>query len=73
MMSDWWTETDRSLVQCLRELRTASPAGLGRRVGISEGEATAFLCMLIAQGKVRLGLVELDEAEELLSAEAAAR
>ena len=35
-----------------------SPAELGRRVGMSEGEATTFLATLIREGRVRMHLVE---------------
>ena len=35
-----------------------SPAELGRRVGMSEGEATTFLATLIREGRVRMQLVE---------------
>jgi DNA-binding Lrp family transcriptional regulator len=60
-MNDWWSETDRSILECLREAGPVSPGDLGRRVGISEGEATAFLCMLATQGKVRIRLAELND------------
>ena len=38
-----------------------SPADLASRLGISPGESTAFLCLLAAQGKVSVRLVELSE------------
>jgi hypothetical protein len=36
-----------------------SPAALGRHLAMSEGEATAFLAMLVREGKVSIRLVEL--------------
>jgi hypothetical protein len=37
------------------------PEDLARRVGISEGEATAFLCMLAREKKISIRLVGLQE------------
>ena len=36
-----------------------SPLDLGHRLGISEGEASAFLTMLVREGKLRIREVEL--------------
>ncbi len=59
-MIDWWTETDNAILECLRTAEAMSPAELGQRVGTSEGETIAFLCMLARQGKVRIHLVGLN-------------
>ncbi len=40
-----------------------SPIDLAHRLGISPGESTTLVCLLAAQGKVRVRLVELDEEE----------
>lgn len=58
-MIDWWGEVDNAILDCLRHGGAMSPGDLGQQVGISEGEATAFLVMLVREGKVRLRLVEL--------------
>jgi hypothetical protein len=58
-MTDWWNDTDLSILECLKEAGPMSPGELARRVGISEGEASAFLCLLVTQGKVRIRLAEL--------------
>ena len=42
-MVDWWSETEHAIVECLEHDGPMSPEDLARRVGISEGEATAFL------------------------------
>ena len=60
-MLDLWTETDGAVLECLRDAGAMSPGDLGKRVGISEGEAVAFLCMLARLGKVRIRLVELND------------
>jgi hypothetical protein len=57
-MTDWWIDTDASILECLRDAGPMSPGAIGRRVGLSDGEATAFLCLLVAQGKVKIRLVE---------------
>jgi len=63
-MVDWSSETEHDIVECLRRDGMLSPAELGQRVGVSETEATMFLCMLARDGKIRIRLVEsVDEME----------
>jgi predicted ArsR family transcriptional regulator len=57
-MVDWWSETEQAILECLRRDGGTSPGELARRLRISEGETTMFLCMLTREGKVRLRLVE---------------
>ena len=64
MIEGFWTETDGAILQCLRERGPMSPVDLARRLGISPGESTALVCLLAAQGKVKVRLVELDEGEQ---------
>ena len=61
-MVDWWSETEHAIVECLEHNGPMSPEDLARRVGISEGEATAFLCMLAREKKVLIRLVGLKDA-----------
>ncbi|PYO56739.1 MAG: hypothetical protein DMD83_12875 [Candidatus Rokuibacteriota bacterium] len=61
MNEDWWVETDSAILQCLRERGAMSPTDLARQLGISPGESTAFVCLLVAQGKVNVRLVALSE------------
>jgi DNA-binding Lrp family transcriptional regulator len=63
MMEDWWTDTDNAILECLRERGAMSPVELARRLGISPGESTTLVCLLAAQGKVKVRLVELEEEE----------
>ena len=58
MIENWWNEMDRAILECLRDGGPMSPAELGRRTGMSEGEATTFLATLIREGRVRMQLVE---------------
>ena len=61
-MIDWWSETEHAIVECLGSAGPMSPEDLAHRVGISEGEATAFLCMLAREKKVLIRLVGLKDA-----------
>ncbi len=61
MIENFWTELDNTILECLRNGGPMSPAEVGRRTGISEGEATAFLTVLIGEGTVRLHLVGITE------------
>ncbi len=72
-MIDWWSEAERAIVECLGSGGAMSPGELGRRVGISEGEAIAFLCMLARERKVSIRLVGLTEEPASRMARGAAR
>jgi hypothetical protein len=57
-MIEWWSEIEQGII-VPRKRWTLSPGELGHRVGISEGEAIAFLCMLARERKVSIRLVGL--------------
>lgn len=63
-MDSWWEETDQAILAALANAGAMTPADVARRVGISEGEAIAFLTMLVREGKVRLCAVALRGAAE---------
>jgi len=71
-MVDWWSETEHAIVECLGSGGPMSPEDLARRVGISEGETTAFLCMLAREKKVLIRLVGLDDKPSSRPSRAAA-
>jgi DNA-binding Lrp family transcriptional regulator len=58
-MDNWWAETDEAILEALASAGTMTPAEVARRAGISEGEATAFLAMLVREGKVTMCAVAL--------------
>jgi len=60
-MVDWWSETEHAIVECLGSDGPMSPEDLARRVDISEGETTAFLCMLARERKISIRLVGLND------------
>ncbi len=57
-VSDWWSEIDDELLALLEDGRPASPADLGRRLGLSEAAASSLLWGLASEGKIRIRLVE---------------
>jgi predicted ArsR family transcriptional regulator len=58
-MIDWWSETEHAVVECLASAGPMSPQDLARRLGLSEGETVAFLCMLVREQKVAMQVVGL--------------
>lgn len=58
-MRAWWAEIEGEILHCLEIHGAMSPLELGRWLGISEGEATAFVSMLAREGKLRIREVEL--------------
>ena len=63
-MIDWWSETDEAIVECLRILGPTSPEELARRVGLSVGDVSAFLAMLVREDRVRIRSVDLTSEEK---------
>ena len=61
-MSDWWTEIDDDILQCLKTEGTLTPADIGHRLGLSESAVSSALAMLVGEGKVRIRLVSSPEA-----------
>ena len=71
-MVAWWSEIEHGIVECLGSGGPMSPEALGSRVGISEGEAIAFLCMLARERKVSIRLVGLHDEPASRTARGAA-
>ena len=71
-MDSVWSEIDAEILGCLSLNGAMAPDEVARELSISEGEATAFLCILAREGKIRIRLVEAVDAEiELRQPEAA--
>ena len=58
-MIDWWSETEHAVVECLASAGPLSPQDLARRLGLSEGETIAFLCILVREKKVAMTALEM--------------
>ncbi len=63
-MIDWWSDTDHAITGCLRDAGPMSPEDLARRTGLSVGEISVFLAMLVREDRVRIRTVELTPEEE---------
>ena len=63
-MIDWWSETDDAIVECLRALGPTTPEELARRIGLSVGDVSAFLAMLVRDDRVRIRSVDLTAEEK---------
>jgi len=58
MIPDLWTEIDDAVLKCLA-IGEATPAEIGRRLGISEAAVVSVVSMLAAEGRVRVCRVAL--------------
>jgi DNA-binding Lrp family transcriptional regulator len=56
---DWWGAIDGEILECLAERGTMTLEELCDELGVSAGEATAFVAMLAREGKLRIARVEL--------------
>jgi len=54
----WWDDIEREIDQCLRRQGDCTPAELGRYLGMSESAVASLICVLAADGKVRIARVE---------------
>lgn len=64
-MEDWWAELDGAILGCLAGRGPIALAEIAGKLGVSELAANSLLATLVAQGRVRICLVEsADEARE---------
>jgi hypothetical protein len=63
-MTDWWSDLDTAVLECLKDAGPTGPGEVAERLGMSETAATSLLCMLAKQRKVRICLVEHMEARQ---------
>jgi hypothetical protein len=52
-MEHFWREIDDAVLRCLAT-GDATPAEIGRHLGISEAAAASILVMLVTEGRVRI-------------------
>jgi DNA-binding Lrp family transcriptional regulator len=71
-MEHQWSEIDGEILSILERKGESSPEAIARELGVSVGEATAFICMLAREGRLRIQLVDLDRTESLVAHRAAA-
>ena len=58
MIPHLWAEIDDAVLKCLA-IGEATPADIGRRLGISEAAVVSVVAMLAAEGRVRVCRVAL--------------
>jgi hypothetical protein len=58
MLTELWRELDDAVLGYLA-LGDATPAEIGKQLGISEEAAVSIIAMLAAEGRVRIGRVGL--------------
>lgn len=61
-MNTVWNEIDQEVLDCLRMNGAMAPHEVARALGLTEGEATSFLCLLAREGKLKIRLVEAIDA-----------
>ena len=59
-MVDWWSEPEQAILERLETGGATSPEDLARRVGMSERDTLAFVCMLAREGRLRIHLVGVE-------------
>jgi DNA-binding CsgD family transcriptional regulator len=64
-MTDFWSELEGEVLDCLAARASASPADIARRLSLSEDAVVSILAMLAREGRVRIRLVEVIEQRAL--------
>jgi len=70
-MEQEWSRIEGDVLGVLEREGSASPEVIALELGISEGEATVFICMLAREGKLRIRVVEGAGSERLAPRRAA--
>ena len=53
-MTDWWSELDDEIVNCLVDQESLTPAELSLKVGMSTEAVTSLLGRLAQEGRIAL-------------------
>ena len=56
-MDGWWDEIEHEIEHCLRGQPDCTLAELGQKLGMSESATASLICVLAADGKVRIARV----------------
>jgi hypothetical protein len=57
-MTDFWSELEDEVLDCLAARASVSPVQIARRLALSEDAVVSILAMLAREGRVRIRLVE---------------
>jgi DNA-binding Lrp family transcriptional regulator len=53
-MTDWWSELDDEIVNCLVDQESLTPAELSQKVGMSAEAVTSLLGRLAQEGRIAI-------------------
>ncbi|PYN85755.1 MAG: hypothetical protein DMD87_21425 [Candidatus Rokuibacteriota bacterium] len=53
-MTDWWSELDDEIVNCLVDQESLTPAKLGQKIGMSPEAVTSLLGRLAQEGRIAI-------------------
>lgn len=53
-MTDWWSELDDEIVNCLVDQESLTPAELSQKVGMSTEAVTSLLGRLAQEGRITI-------------------
>jgi predicted ArsR family transcriptional regulator len=62
-MDDWWADLEDEILASLHGNGPVAPAQVGQKLGLSEQAAASLLSLLAQEGKVRICLVDLPQAD----------
>ncbi|HXG16854.1 MAG TPA: hypothetical protein VNK50_11435 [Calidithermus sp.] len=54
MIGDWVEELEAEVLACLRDVATMTPHEMAERLGISEGTAISYICLLASEGRLTI-------------------
>jgi hypothetical protein len=57
----WWMDIEREIDQWLDVLGDCTPAELGKHLGMTESATASLICVLAAEGKLRISRVSAVE------------
>ena len=57
VVDGWWMDIEREIDGWMSVLGDCTPAELGKHLGMSESATASLICMLAAEGKLRISRV----------------
>jgi hypothetical protein len=61
VVDGWWMDIEREIDKWLSVLGDCTPAELGKHLGMSESATASLICLLAAEGKLRISRVSATE------------
>jgi hypothetical protein len=57
VVDGWWTDIEREIDEWMGVLGDCTPAELGKHLGMSEAATASLICVLAAEGTLRISRV----------------